>query len=196
MTKQFVRAWQHRLGEFFTLRRRLTLWTAGLLFLLGLGLTAYINTMTAIRVPQAVSEHVTAVLVPTQHPPGESLPPVDVPPPSLPQATSPPSASGDSSAIEQVQEIAIREVRIISLIGVGVFPVLGAIGAYRWQNKRYVRYSVSATWFEGSERRPEVLSELVDWQDEESGVSLGCNQEPIWAAGTAERIRHVQGCHE
>ncbi len=138
MTKRFVRAWQDRLGEFFTLRRRLTLWTAGLLFLLGLGLTAYINTMTAIRVPQAVSEHVTAVLVPTQHPPAESLPPVDVPPPSLPQATPPPSASGDSSAIEQVQEIAIREVRIISLIGVGVFAVLGAIGAY-WMAKQALR---------------------------------------------------------
>lgn len=130
MTKQVLRVWQHRLGKFFTLRRRLTLWTAGLLFVLGLGLTVYINTMTAIRVPQAVSKVVTVELVPTQHPPGESLPPAGSP--------LPPSAMEDSSALEQVQETAIREVRIISLIGVGAFAVLGAMGAY-WMAQQALR---------------------------------------------------------
>ena len=138
MTKQFLRAWQRRLGEFFTLRRRLTVWTAGLLLVLGLGLTAYINTMTAIRVPQAVSEVVTVELVPTQHPPGESWRPLGSPTPSLPQTISPPTAMGDPSAIEQVQEIAIREVRIVSLIGAGIFAVLGAMGAY-WMAQQALR---------------------------------------------------------
>lgn len=130
MTKQVLRVWQHCLGKFFTLRRRLMLWTAGLLFVLGLGLTIYINIMTAIRVPQAVSEVVTVELVPTQHPPGESSRPVGSPTPSLSQAMSPPAAMGGSLATAQVQEIAIREVHIVSLIGAGVFAVLGAMGAH------------------------------------------------------------------
>lgn len=44
----------------------------------------------------------------------------------------------DSSALEQVQETAIREVRIISLIGVGAFAVLGAMGAY-WMAQQALR---------------------------------------------------------
>lgn len=124
-----LQAWQRRFGKFFTLRWRLTLWMAGLLLVLGLGLTVYINAMTAIRVPQAVSHEVVVVeLTPTPHPPEEPLsasPPV---PPSI----------GESSAIEQVQEIAIREVRIVSLIGAGIFAVLGAIGAY-WMAQQALR---------------------------------------------------------
>lgn len=128
--KQVLRVWQHRLGKFFTLRRQLMFWTAGLLFVLGLGLTIYINTMTAVRVPQAISEVLTVELVPTQHPPDESSRPVGSPTPSLPQAISPSAAVEGVSAITQVQEIAIREVRTVSLIGAGIFAVLGAMGAH------------------------------------------------------------------
>lgn len=122
MTKQVLRAWQCRFGKFFTLRRRLTLWTAGLLLVLGLSLTVYINAMTAIRVPQAVSQVVVVELVPTPHPPGEPLS----------------AEPEESSTVEQVQEIAIREVRIISLIGAGIFAVLGAIGTY-WMAQQALR---------------------------------------------------------
>lgn len=124
-----LQAWQRRFGKFFTLRWRLTLWMAGLLLVLGLGLTVYINAMTAIRVPQAVSHEVVVVeLTPTPHPPEE---PLSASPPVSPSI-------GESSAIEQVQEIAIREVRIVSLIGAGIFAVLGAIVAY-WMAQQALR---------------------------------------------------------
>lgn len=126
MTKRVLRVWRRRLGKFFTLRRRLTLWTAGLLFVLGLGLIIYINVMTVIRVPQAVSKAVAVIMVPT--PVGESSPPVDLPP-LLPEAMPSPSTE-EPLAVEQIQGIAIREVRMVSLIGAGIFAVLGAIGAY------------------------------------------------------------------
>jgi len=130
MTKRSWQVWRRRLDKFFTLRRRLALEMAGLLVVLGLGLTLYLNTMTTIRVPQAISKVITVELVPTPHPPAESLPPAD----SLPS----PSTIEVPSALEQVQETAIREVRTISLIGVGAFAVLGALGAY-WMAKQALR---------------------------------------------------------
>jgi len=126
-------SWQTRFSQSLTLRWRLTLWTAGLLFVLGLGLTLLINALTATRVPQAIS----VVLEPTQYPPA-SLGPIASPTLSLTQASPFPSDTEGISAIEQVQEIAIREVRIISLIGVGVFVALGAIGAY-WISQQALR---------------------------------------------------------
>lgn len=119
------RSWQNRFAQSLTLRRRLTLWTAGLLFVLGFGLLLLINSLTTTRVPQAIS----VFLEPIQHPP-ELTGPVALPTLSLDQAPPSPSDLEDTSAIEQVQEIAIREVRVISLIGVGIFTVLGAMGAY------------------------------------------------------------------
>lgn len=130
MTKRSWQVWRRRLDKFITLRRRLALWTAGLLVVLGLGLTLYLNTMTTIRVPQAISKVITVELVPTPLPPAESLPPADSPPS--------PSTIESPSALEQVQEAAIREVRTISLIGVGAFAVLGALGAY-WMAKQALR---------------------------------------------------------
>ena len=69
MTKRIWQVWRRRLDKFITLRRRLALWTAGLLVVLGLGLTLYLNTMTTIRVPQAISKVITVELVPTNTPP-------------------------------------------------------------------------------------------------------------------------------
>ncbi len=127
--KRVLQAWRHRLTEFLTLRCRLTLWIGGLLLLLGLVLIMVINTLTAIRLPQAVD---VVLLEPTQQPP-ELLPsatlPLDQPPPALAE---------DASTLQQVEEIAIREVRVISLIGVGIFALLGAAGAY-WITQRGLR---------------------------------------------------------
>ena len=138
VTKRVLRVWQHRLGQFFTLRRRLMLWTAGLLFVLGLGLTIAINAMTAIRVPQAINAVVAVELVPTQPPPGESSRPAGSSTPSLLPAVSPPAAMGDPLTIAEVQRISIREVRIVSLVGAGIFAVLGAMGAY-WIARQALR---------------------------------------------------------
>lgn len=122
-----LKAWRRRFSRALTLRRRLALWAFGLLLVLGLSLTAYINIMVPIRVPQAISEVITVELVPTPHPVNEPLlPTAPLPPlalPSEPQEVAPLS-------VEQIQGIALREVRLISLIGVGVFALLGAVGAY------------------------------------------------------------------
>lgn len=127
--KRVLRAWQHRFAGFLTLRRRLTLWVGGLLLTLGLVLVIIINALTAIRVPQAID---VVLLEPTPQP-SELLPPAI---PSLDQAPFVPDE--DASLIEQVQEIAVREVRVISIIGVGIFALLGAIGAH-WITQRGLR---------------------------------------------------------
>lgn len=128
--KRVLRAWQHRFAGFLTLRRRLTLWVGGLLLTLGLVLIIVINALTAIRLPQVVD---VVLLMPTQQPP-ELLPLATL---ALDQAPSVPD-EGASAAIEQVQEILIREVCVISLIGVGIFALLGAAGTY-WITQQGLR---------------------------------------------------------
>ena len=125
---RILRAWQQHFTRAFTLRRRLMLWVGGLQLALGLVLIIVINVLTAIRFPQAIA----VVLVPTQQPP-ELLPTATL---SLDQAPSAPDEG--TLAIEQVQEIAIREVYVISLIGVGIFVLLGAAGTY-WITRQGLR---------------------------------------------------------
>lgn len=124
-------AWRRLLTRNLTLHRRLTLWTAGLLLVMGMGLVVLINSLAATQIPQAVS---VELLLPTQQPvessstgagstfSGDQLPPLIEPAEAAPVA-------------EQIQRIAIREVRTISLIGIGVFTLLGAFGAY-WITRR------------------------------------------------------------
>lgn len=127
--KRVLRVWQHRLAEFLTLRRRLMLWMGGLLLTLGLVLIIVINALTAIRLPQAVD---VVLLVPTQ----QAAEPLPLPTLGPDQVLS--THKENTSAIEQVQEIAIREVRVISVIGVGIFALLGAVGTY-WIMQRGLR---------------------------------------------------------
>lgn len=130
MRRTFL-TWRHRFTKSLTLRWRLTLWVAGLFLVLGLGLVVLINSMAAVRVPQAIS----VVLMPTEQPLSE--PSVASPSLSL-DATPPPFVETSDTQIEQVQAIAIREVHSISLIGVGIFALLGAVGAY-WIAQRALR---------------------------------------------------------
>ncbi len=119
------------------LRQRLTLWVGGLTLALGLGLVIFINVLTAIRLPPAVQ---AVVLVPTPEIPSAPLsltPAVEKePPPSHP--------AGSMVEVEMIQAIALREVRTVSLIAVGILALLGAGGAY-WiahQGLRPIRHLV------------------------------------------------------
>lgn len=109
-----------RISHPLTLRWRLTFWTAGLILFLGLGLTIFTNIITSIRVPQVL----TVELVPTQLPLSGHAPP----------DTSSQDLLTDNEVnptnVEQLQNIAIREFRLITILGVGLFSVIGAIGAY------------------------------------------------------------------
>ncbi|GAB4581924.1 MAG: hypothetical protein Fur0022_46760 [Anaerolineales bacterium] len=118
-------AWKTRFAKFLTLRWRLTFWMTGLLVVLGMGLIILINTLTSTRFPEVVS----VVLEPTGVP-LEPLDPTILLTPSLIQEPPFPADVGKISVIDQVQEIILREVRLISLIGVGIFALVGAIGAY------------------------------------------------------------------
>lgn len=128
--KHILSDWQHRLAKPLTLRWRLTLWTAGLFLALGWGLVLFINSMTAIQIPQVLRVE----LQPTQQP-FSNLSTV-VPMPSL--ETSPLSIEMPESQTTGVQEIVIRQVRLISLIGIGLFALVGAVGAY-WIAKQSLR---------------------------------------------------------
>lgn len=127
MMKQFLRAWRFRFVQFLTLRRRLTLWVGGLLLVLGLALTLFINVLTATRLPQAVSVVVLEPTLASPSPATDSPPSSDQPSPPSPSS---PSEDASETTIEQIQRIAIREVRSISLIGTAIFALLGAAGAY------------------------------------------------------------------
>jgi heavy metal sensor kinase len=133
--KHVLSAWLRCLAERLTLRWRLTLWTAGLFLALGLGLVVFINSMTAIQIPQVLQIE----LMPTQQP----LPAYTaiLPVPSIETPLSSSVATPDSQA-ERVQKLVVRQVRSISLIGIGLFALIGAVGAY-WiarQSLRPVRH--------------------------------------------------------
>ncbi|MCX7609797.1 MAG: HAMP domain-containing protein, partial [Anaerolineales bacterium] len=129
--KHVLSAWLRRLAKRLTLRWQLTLWTAGLFLVLGLGLVAFINSMTAIQIPQVLQIE----LVPIEQP----LPDYTAVSPAPSLETPPPSsvATPDSQAA-RVQEIVVRQVRSISLIGIGIFALIGAVGAY-WIARQSLR---------------------------------------------------------
>ena len=119
--KRILSVRKHPLVLPLTLRWQLTLWTAALFLVLGLGLVVFINSMTAIQIPQVL--HVG--LVPTVQPSSDhSLPPT----PFL--ENLPPLVEVSDSPAKSMQETIIREVRSISLFGIGAFAVIGAMGAY------------------------------------------------------------------
>jgi len=120
--KHILSTWQRRLVKPLTLRWRLTLWTAGLFLILGLGLVLFINSMTAIQIPQVLRVE----LEPTLQPLSDYS--AVLPTPSL--ETPPPFVEAPDSQATGVQDIVIREVRSISLIGIGLFAFVGAAGAY------------------------------------------------------------------
>jgi heavy metal sensor kinase len=86
------------------------LWTAGLLIILGFGEAFLISGLMNISVPQAFQQ---VLLSPTQLPSDEPLPATEIVSPDY-----------------EVQKIVLQQARTISLIGAGVFTLLGVIGAY------------------------------------------------------------------
>jgi len=103
-----------------TLRWSLTLWTAGLVLFLGLGLTVFTNVITSIRIPRVL----TVDLVPTQLPLSGQITPD--------HSSQDPAAdsNGHPAIVEQFQELAIREVRLITIVEIIIFSIIGAIGAF------------------------------------------------------------------
>lgn len=128
--KRIPSDWRRRLARPLTLRWRLTLWMAGLFLALGCGLVLSINSITAIQIPQVLRVE----LQPTPRPFSDLS--TVVPTPSL--ETSPLSIEMPESQTTGVQEIVIRQVRLISLIGIGLFALVGAVGAY-WIAKQSLR---------------------------------------------------------
>lgn len=130
MKHSILSPWQRRFFAPLTLRWRLTLWTAGLLLILGLGLALFINSMTAIQIPQVLSVE----LVPTSQPWSDyatvSLTPS---PETLPLVEETPDLQTTN-----MQEAVIRQIRLISLLGIGLFALAGSIGAY-WIARQSLR---------------------------------------------------------
>lgn len=118
--KPILQIWR-RLTQSLTLSRRLMLWTAGLLIILGFGQALLISRLTDINVPQTIER---VMLSPTRIASSEPLPD------SLSQTT--PSSPDATEALpgQVIQEIVLRQVRSISLIMAGVFALIGVIGAY------------------------------------------------------------------
>jgi len=121
-------SFRDRISRSLTLRWRLTLWTAGLLFFLGLGLTVFTNVIAAIRVPQVL----TMELVPTQIPPNEQMP-SNVS--SVPSSKTSGEQISHSKPLKLLQETTIREVRLITIVGAVIFSMVGALGVY-WISKQ------------------------------------------------------------
>lgn len=109
------------------LRWRLTLWVAGLVLVLGVGLAIFINSLTAIQIPQVLRVELAPTLLPLPNDPinAQTL---------LPEETRQ-SPSIPVSSPTSLQESVIRQVRWISLTGIGLFALAGAAGAY-WIARR------------------------------------------------------------
>lgn len=146
-----------RFSHSLTLRWRLTLLTAGLLFFLGLSLTVFTNVITSIRIPQVL----TVELVPTQ------LPPSGHTPPDTSSRGSPTNNDLAPTSIEQLQNIAIQEFRLITILGVGLFSLIGAICAY-WISRQAL-YPLHHLNRLVSEIRPNSLDQRLslNWPDGE-----------------------------
>lgn len=115
-------SWLHHLVKPLTLRWQLTVWTAGWFLVLSLGLVLFINSMTAVQIPRVLQVE----LVPTPQPLSDSSTAL-----STPTFEAPPSfVEPPVSQARGIQEIVIHQVRLISLIGAGVFVLVGAVGAY------------------------------------------------------------------
>ena len=115
-------AWLRRITRSLTLRWRLTIWTAGWFLALSVGLVLFINSMTAVQIPRVLQVE----LVPTQQPLSDSSAAL-----STPTFETPPSfVETPVSQAKGIQEIVIHQVRLISLIGIGLFAFVGAVGAY------------------------------------------------------------------
>ncbi len=99
---------------------RIALLTAGLLAILGLGLTVFTNVVTSVRIPQVLMFD----LSPTQYPDPETTPT------STSSDPPPTDHPGNSQSMDQIQQIAIREFRLISIIGIVLFSIFGALGTY------------------------------------------------------------------
>ncbi len=127
--KRILSAWRHPLRLPLALRWRLTLWTAGSFLVLGLGLVLFINSMTAIQIPQVLRVEVAPTVQPSSDHSLQPTPSLEAPQPSVGEP---------DSQTEVVQEIVTREVRTISLIGIGVFALAGALGSY-WIAKQSLR---------------------------------------------------------
>lgn len=109
------------------LRWRLTLWVAGLILVLGVGLAIFINSLTAIQIPQVLRVELAPTLLPLPNDPINAQTP-------LPEETRQ-SPSLPVSSPTSLQESVIRQVRWISLTGIGLFALAGAAGAY-WIARR------------------------------------------------------------
>lgn len=127
--KRILSAWRYPLHLPLTLRWRLTLWTAGSFLVLGLGLVTFINIMMAIQIPQVVRLEIVPTVQPSSDHSLQPIPSFEAPQPSVGEP---------DSQTEVVQEIVIREVRTISLIGIGLFVSVGAAGAY-WIARQSLR---------------------------------------------------------
>lgn len=128
MLKKLLTNLSDRVSRSLTLRWRLTLWTAGLLLFLGLGMTVFTNVIASIRVPQVL----TTELIPTQIPSDEQMP-SNVS--SAPSSTTSGEQSAYSKPLKFLQETTIREVRFITIVGAVLFSMIGALGVY-WISKQ------------------------------------------------------------
>lgn len=110
-----------RFNRSLTLSRRLMLWTAVLLIVLGFLQAFFISKLTDIYVPKTITE---VILSPTQiasfEPSPESLAQTDL---LSPSTTVTPS-------VQVIQESVLRQVHTISFIVAGVFALIGVLGAY------------------------------------------------------------------
>lgn len=114
-----------------TLRVRLALWSAALLFVFSAGLITLINVVT----PILSSDPYTATFELFESSEQSSQPlTVQV----IEVAPETPSTNNDSNPISLIREEIIHEVRVISLIGLGVVVLLGGAGAY-WLAGRALR---------------------------------------------------------
>jgi len=131
--KAWGRSIRHWVERRLTLRLRLALWSAALLLGVSLALVVFINSIAQMAVPRAVVVPLLAS-PPSPHPAGSGqLTPVPFEAPVVA-----PGVVVKGITVHQVQRATLRQVLLISVVGVVLMIGLGSVGAY-WQAGQALR---------------------------------------------------------
>ena len=119
---QSVECW---IEQRLTLRWRLALWSAALLSIASLALVVFVNVVAQAAIPQAIAIPLLSTPPPPHSDGADHLTPVPFEAPAMD-----PDTVVKGVAVQQVQQATLRQVLLISGIGVTLVVGLGCVGAY------------------------------------------------------------------
>jgi signal transduction histidine kinase len=162
-----VKAWRQSIERWIkrrvTLQWRLALWSAVLLSLVSLALIVFVNIVARATIPRAIAIPLLSTSPPPRSDGAGHLTPVPFDAPALE-----PDTVVKGIAVEQVQQATLRQMLLISVIGLMLAVGLGSVGTY---------------WLAGQALRPvQNLAEVarrIGVRELNERIALECPQDEI-----------------